>query len=118
MYYTNYFFLKNSYFLNELTRVFKAIYGISCFTLFIIYIELASLEVMKEIWLCHANFSSSRSPRNFICSESVGVPVRLIVVLFSTNAFSGILGIFGEELNTEYFVLDTFVTFGVVGRAH
>ena len=63
---------------------------------------------MKEIWLCHVNFSSSRSPRNFICSESVGVPVRLIVVLFSTNAFSGILGIFGEELNTEYFVLDTF----------
>ena len=74
------------------------------------YIELASLEVMKEMWLCHVHFSSSRSPRNFICSESVGVPVRLIVVLFSTNAFSGILGIFGEELNTEYmyFVLDTF----------
>ena len=63
---------------------------------------------MKEMWLCHVNCSSSRSPRNFICSESVGVPVRLIIVLFSTNAFSGILGIFVEELNTEYFVLDTF----------
>ena len=43
---------------------------------------------------------------NVTCSESVGV--RLIIVLFSTNAFSRILGIFGEELNTEYFVLDTF----------
>ena len=36
------------------------------------------------------------------------VPVRLIIVLFSTNPFSGILGIFGEELITDYFVLDTF----------
>ena len=36
---------------------------------------------------------------NVTCSESV---------LFSTHAFSRIFGIFGEELNTEYFVLDTF----------
>ena len=54
-----------------------------------------------NVAICHANFSSSRSPKNFICSKSVGVPVRLILVLFSTNAFSGISGIFGDELNTE-----------------
>ena len=67
------------------------------------YIELASLEVLMEM-LCHVMYLSSRYPMNFICSESLGVSVRLIIVLFSTNEFSVISGIFGDELNTTFIV--------------
>ena len=71
------------------------------FIYYIGYMELASLifhlVVAQEISFVQNRLCVCSFNNNYTCS-----------ILFSTNSFSGIPGIFGDELNTEYFVLDTF----------